>query len=254
MQGRLQGKSLIVAGAGGIGNAIAQRFADEGASVVLGDIKPETAEAKAAEIVASGGTAIATRLDGADDDSSKALVELAVSRFGGLDGIHINFADFRDGGDTRDILDLDLDDYDAAMRVNTRGHLLCTRNALPALLARGGGSIVYTSSNAAYVGEPVRVAYAMSKAALMPLMRHVASRFGAEGIRANAIAPGIILHAGLDAALPEEAKNVFREATALKKLGRPEDIAALSAFLMSDDSGFVTAQVHTVDGGDFPRP
>lgn len=251
---RLQGKVVIVAGAGGIGSGIAERLASEGAKVVLGDIDPVAAKATVHKIEAAGGTAVATTLDGADDASCQAIVALARSRFGGLDGIHVNFADLRDGGSTVDLMDLDLDVFDATMRVNVRGFLLCTRHAIPALLARGGGSIVYTASNAAYVGEPMRVAYAMSKGAILPLMRHVANRFGAQGIRANAIAPGVIMHPRLEEMMPEAAKAMFVDQTAVGRLGQPSDIAAVSALLLSDDGGFITGQVIAVDGGGFMRP
>ncbi len=251
---RLTGKVIIVAGGGGIGGGIARRLASEGASVVLGDIDLKGAQETVDEITAAGGTAVAAALDARDDASCKALVDLAVSRFGGLDGIHINFADLRDGGKVADVLDLDMDEFDGAMQVNVRGYVLCTRAALPALLVRGGGSIVYTASNAAYMGEPMRVGYAMSKGAILPLMRHVANRFGAEGIRSNAIAPGVILHPRLEAMMPEEAKVAFRQDTALKRLGEPGDIGAVSALLMADEGGFITGQVIAVDGGGFMRP
>lgn len=251
---KLGNKVIVVAGAGGIGGGVATALAEEGASVVVGDLSLAAAEESVAAITSAGGTAVATQLDGSDDASCKALIDLAVSRFGGLDGIHVNFADLRDGTTLHDVLDLDLDVFDATMRVNVRGFLLCTRHALPALRARGGGAIVYTASNAAYMGEAVRVAYAMSKGAILPLMRHVATRFGPEGIRANAIAPGVIMHPGLDAVLPEAAKAEFAEGTLIKKLGRPKDIAAVSALLMSDDGAFITGQVIAVDGGGFMRP
>lgn len=252
---RLAGKVIIVAGAGGIGNALALRYAREGASVVVGDINQGVAESVVEEIVGAGGTAVWTPLDGADNGSSRAIVDLAVSRFGGLDGIHINFAHMADGSKMADILQLDMQDFDDAMRVNVRGYVLCTRHAIPAMLSRGGGSIVYTTSNAAYIAEPVRIAYGMSKAAILPMMRSVASRFGPEGIRANAIAPGVILHPRLDEMMPEEAKDGFMAATALKtRLGRPEEIAAVAALLMSDEGGFITGQVIPVEGGHFMRP
>lgn len=254
MPKRLNGKTIIVAGAGGIGGGIAHRLAHEGANVVVGDISYGAAELVAGEISEAGGSAIPTQLDGADDGSCNALVELALTKFGGLDGIHINYADLQDGGNVVDILDLDLDHFDAAMRVNVRGFLLLTRRAIPALLTRGGGSIVYTASNAAYVGEPVRVAYAMSKGAILPLMRHVASRFGPRGLRANAIAPGVIMHPRLASAMPEAAKAAFCEQTRLGRLGEPKDIAAVSAMLMSSDGEFITGQVIAVDGGGFMRP
>ncbi|MCJ2180870.1 SDR family NAD(P)-dependent oxidoreductase [Novosphingobium album (ex Hu et al. 2023)] len=251
---RLKNKVIVVAGAGGIGAGLAVRFAQEGASVVLGDINADAAQSVVERIRANGGTAVATSLDGAEDSSCKELIGLAVSQFGGLDGIHVNFAELGDGSRAVDILDLDMADFDEAMRVNTRGYVLCTRHAIPALLERGGGAIVYTSSNAAYVGEPVRVAYAMSKGAILPLMRHVASRFGSEGIRANAIAPGVIMHPRLESAMPEAAMAAFLQQTVLKRLGTPEHIAALAALLMADEGNFITGQVLSVDGGDFQRP
>jgi len=100
----------------------------------------------------------------------------------------------------------------------------------------------------------VRVGYAMSKAAILPLMRHVASRFGPQGIRANAIAPGVILHPRISAAMPEAVKADFARDTALGRLGTPDDIAAVGALLLSDEGGFITGQVYAVDGGGFMRP
>jgi len=251
---RLKGKVIVVAGAGGIGNELARRYASEGASVILGDLDGAAAKAVAEEIAGAGGTALGTQLDGADDASIKAAVDLAIAQFGGLDGFHANFASFRDGENSGDILELPLDVYDDAMRINARGFLLCTRHAVPAMLARGGGSIVYTSSNAAYLGESVRVAYAMSKVAIHALMRHVANRFGPNGIRANVIAPGVIAHGRFDEVMPADVVELFKEQTALRHLGAPGDIAAMGALLMSDDGRFVTGQSISVDGGTTMRP
>jgi NAD(P)-dependent dehydrogenase (short-subunit alcohol dehydrogenase family) len=186
MEARLKGKVIVVAGGGGIGGGLARRYAAEGASVVLGDIDPATVEAQVAEIVAAGGIAIGIALDGADEASVNAAVALAVGRFGGLDGFHANFASFKDGESGEDILGLPMAAFDEVMRVNARGFVLCTRAAIPEMLKRGGGSLVYTTSGAAFMGETVRLAYAMSKLAVHALVRNVANRFGLEGIRANA--------------------------------------------------------------------
>lgn len=254
MDGRLKDKIIIVAGAGGIGDELARRYAGEGASVVLGDVDGERAKATAAYIAELGNTAIGIALDGSDDESVRRAVELAVGKFGGLDGLHANFAEFNQGDDG-DILDLPLDAYDRVMHVNARGFVLCTRHAIPAMLARGGGSIVYTTSGAAYIGETVRLAYAMSKSAVHALVRHVAHRFGPNGIRANAIAPGVIAHPRMEAVLPPEVRHAFQEATALKtRLGKSSDIAAMGALLMSDEGGYITGQVIGVDGGNVMRP
>lgn len=248
---------ILVAGAGGIGAGIARGLANDGATVVLGDIRYDAAAEVVEEIVARGGTAVATALDGADETSARAITELAVSRFGGLDGVHINFAyldNARPSGMSTDLLGQDLEQYDEAMRVNARGYLVCTRQVIPALLARGGGSIVYTATNSIYNGAADLLGYAMSKAPILPLMRHVATRYGPEGIRANAISPGLIVHSGLEAALSEAELADYASAAPIKRLGRPNNIAAVSAMLMSDDGDFITGQVIAVDGGAFMRP
>lgn len=257
MASKLEGKVIVVAGAGGIGAGIAGCLADEGASVVVGDISHDAAAKVAEDIVARGGTAVATALDGADDASAKEIIALAVSRFGGLDGIHINFAyleNARPSGMTTDVLGQDLDDFDEAMRVNARGYLLCTRQAIPALLERGGGAIVYTATNSIYNGAADLLGYAMSKAPILPLMRHVATRYGPEGIRSNAISPGLIVHPRLEAVLSEAELTGYANAAPIQRLGRPKNIGAVSALLMSDDGDFITGQVIAVDGGGFMRP
>jgi len=257
MAARLAGKVIVVAGAGGIGSGIANYLADEGAAVVIGDINMDAARRVAEEIVSRGGTAVATQLDGADETSAAQLVASVVSRFGRLDGIHLNFASLdiaRPNGDPTDVLGQNLDDYDAAMRVNARGYLVCTRAAIPALVERGGGSIVYTATNSIYNGAADLMGYAMTKAPILPLMRHVAMRHGAQGIRANAISPGLIVHPELEALLTPEQLGAYAEAAPVKRLGRPRHIAAVSALLMSDDGNFISGQVIAVDGGAFMRP
>jgi NAD(P)-dependent dehydrogenase (short-subunit alcohol dehydrogenase family) len=218
------------------------------------DINAAIARAAAEEIIASGGRAAAIELDGADDESIRAAIDLAVSSFGGLDGFHANFANFRDGESGADVLGLTMDIFDDVMRVNARGFVLCTRHAVRAMLARGGGSIVYTSSGAAHMGEPVRVAYAMSKAAENALMRHVARRFGPEGIRANVVAPGVVAHNRFWEVMPTDVVDEMKARIPVGRLGEPSDIAAMSALLMSDEGSFITGQVISVDGGGSMRP
>jgi NAD(P)-dependent dehydrogenase (short-subunit alcohol dehydrogenase family) len=246
----LKDKAVIVAGgATGIGAATALRLAQEGASVVIGDIDLHSAQALAQEIEDAGGAAIAVAFDIADDASVKNLVDTAVERYGGIDGMHANAADMsllpKDG----DALGLSLDLWDRTMAVNLRGHLLCTRNAVPALLARGGGAIVYTSSGAAYVGEPARVAYAVAKSGINALMRHVASRWGKEGIRANAVAPGVVMTENALRTMLAERRSMLLSQTRSARLGRTGDIATMIAMLMSDDGEWINGQVVSVDGG-----
>src|SRR5579862_8113729 len=116
MRERLKGKVIVIAGAGGIGNELARRYAREGASIILGDIDVATAEKVAREIAAADGNAIGVELDGADDQSIKSAIDLALDTFGGLDGFHANFASFRDGQSGEDVLGLPLEIYDDVMR------------------------------------------------------------------------------------------------------------------------------------------
>jgi NAD(P)-dependent dehydrogenase (short-subunit alcohol dehydrogenase family) len=250
-------KVAVVAGGGsGIGAASAVRLAEEGVQVVVGDLIAENAEAVAAEIRTNGGRAVSAHFDISVDESVAALCATAVDEFGGLDLMHANAADMTEAAilsDT-DAVDVDLAVFDRTIAVNLRGHLLCTRHAIPLMLERGGGAIVYTSSAVSISGEPQRPSYGMSKSAINGLMRHVSSRWGREGIRANCVAPGMVL----SQTLLEHSDEAFREFALslgrLNRLGEPEDIAAAVAFLLSDDAAWITAQVISVDGGTAVRP
>lgn len=252
---RLDRKVILVAGAGAIGSELARRYAAEGARVVLGDVNVASAQSAVDEIAGAGGRAIAVRLDGADESSIDAAVAQCRESFGGLDGLHANFAMFEDIETDVGVIELDLATFDQVMQVNVRGFLLCTRYALPAIIARGGGAILYTGSIAAYVGSPRRVAYAMSKAAILALMRHVATRHGPDGIRANAIVPGFIMRPGQeDVFRPEIIQHAKDIALVKSRIGHPGDVAALSALLMSDEGSFITGQSIAIDGGVTIRP
>jgi len=247
---RLENKVIVLAGSGAIGGACARRYASEGASVVIGDKNPEAALAVAEEIRAGGGSAVGIELDGTSEESIAALIALAVSEYGGIDGFHANFASFADGTISVDILDLPMDVYDEEMTVDARGFLLCSKYAIPELQKRGGGAMLYTSSGAAYEAAPIRVAYSMAKAAIHALMRHVAKRFGPENIRANVIAPGVVMHPRLEKKFSEETKRAFMRGNMMKdRLGEPNDIAAMAALLLSDEAKYITGQVIAVDAG-----
>jgi len=252
---RLAGKVVLVAGAGAIGSELARRYAAEGASVVLGDVKVNSAQEAVEEIVGAGGQAVAIKLDGTDESSIVAAVAKCREVYGGLDGLHVNFAMFEDNETDIGVMDLDLATFDQLMQVNVRGFLLCTRHALPELIARGGGAILYTGSIAAYIGGPRRVAYAMSKSAILALMRHVATRHGPDGIRANALVPGFILRPGQeDVFRPEIVQGAKNIALIKSRIGHPGDVAALSALLMSDEGSYITGQSIAIDGGITMRP
>ena len=255
MKNILAGKVVLVAGAGGIGNGLATRYAAEGAKVVLGDIDLAIAEEAVHAIGESGGEAVAIHLDGADEQSIAGAVATCLDRFGGLDGLHANFAYMADGNPEWGVLNLPMEIYDETQRVNARGFFLCTKAVLPPMIAHGGGSIVYTSSAAANAGGPAQVSYAMSKAAGQALMRHVATRFGAQGIRANTLAPALTMHSRLEMLVPPEMIDAARSAARIKsRVGRPDDLAARGALLLSDDGSYITGQVIAIDGGTTVRP
>ncbi len=247
---RLKGKAILVAGAGAIGNELARRYAEEGASVVVGDLNEDIAKAAVEVIKGEGGTAIATRLDGSDETSLGAAVALCCSSYGGLDGAHLNYVAFEDNLADNGVMELDLASFDRLMHVNVRGFFIATRAVLPELIKRGGGSIIYTSSTAAYDGGRQRVAYAISKTAILALMRHVATRHGPDGVRANAIAPGFIAWPNRpDIYTPEIVEHAKLGQRIKSRIGHPADIAAMGAHLMSDDGSFITGQTFAVDGG-----
>ena len=246
----LKGKVVAIVGAAtGIGKATAIRLQEEGAHLVLGDINVAGIEQVARQVNEAGGKAVAMRCDISDDASVKALVDFAVETYGGIDCMHANAADLSAVLSDTDAVSVPLEIFDRTIAVNLRGHLLCTRHAVPELLKRGGGSIVYTSSAAAFAGEPERVAYAISKSGLNALMRHVASRWGKQGIRANAVAPGMILTEAILGNMPEEMQQTVIAMGRSPRLGKPEDIAAMVALLFSDDGEWINGQVVGVDGG-----
>ncbi len=246
----LEGQSILMAGgAGRIGTATSRRLSEEGARVAVGDLDREAAEATAASIEAAGGEAIAVTLDVRDEDSVRSAIDAAVGAFGGIDGAHINAADMSRGTieSDSDAVALDLDTFDRTLRTNLRGHLLCTKQLVPRLLERGGGALVYTSSAAAFIGEPQRPSYAMAKGGINALVRHVASRWGREGVRANAVAPGLVLTESAQAALEGPMReDALRRST---HLGGPDDVAALVAFLLSADGQWINGQIISIDGG-----
>jgi NAD(P)-dependent dehydrogenase (short-subunit alcohol dehydrogenase family) len=245
---RLVGKVAVVVGGGnGIGAASSRRLAAEGARVAVADIDPAAAKQVSDDI---GASAIAVTCDIADEQSVGQLFAQVKAAFGGVDLLHNVAADLSAntlGRDT-DLLDVDLEVWDRTMHVDVRGYVLTMRQAIPSMLARGGGSIVNTSSGAAFVGERNRPAYGAAKAAINAVSRHVANRWGREGIRCNVVAPGLILTDTAAASMSELlAKREARNPSG--RLGEPGDIAAAVAYLLSSDAAFVNGQVISVDGG-----
>lgn len=248
----LNGKAVLVAGgAGGIGTATCVRLGAEGARVAVADLDGEAAGGVAERINSGGGRAFAMLLDIGDEESVAEAVETTVAEFGRLDALHVNAADLSPETVLADTnaADIDLAVFDRTVRTGLRGHLICTQRALPHLLRGEGGALVYTSSAASFIGEPERPAYAMAKSGINALVRHVASRWGREGIRANAVAPGLVVTEKNSATLDPNFTKYALRGTRSTRLGHPQDIAAMVAFLISDDGEWVNGQVISVDGG-----
>ncbi|WP_328339895.1 SDR family oxidoreductase [Streptomyces violaceus] len=248
----LHGKRIVIAGgATGIGAASATRLAEEGASVVVGDINMDAAQATARRVTDAGGAALAVEFDLADERSIQALIGQAVSELGGIDGLYNVGADL--SGDTMgrdtDLLGMDPAVWRRNHDVNLLGYALTCREVIPYLLAQGGGVIVNTSSGAAWGGDPSRPAYAASKAGVGALTRHVAGRWGKEGIRCNGVAPGVVMTDAFKQSDSEDVKAWALRSIRAPRLGEPEDLAAVVAFLLSDDSAYVSGQVWSVCGG-----
>jgi len=248
----LQNKVIIVAGgATGIGAATSRRLAAAGARVVVGDRNEEGAAATAATIADDGGRADPFAFDIADLDSCGRLVEFAVSTHGGLDGLFNVAADTSPGtlGRDTDLLSVPIDVWHRTLEVDLTGYFHTARQALPALLERGGGSIVNTVSGLVLNGDPIRVAYGAAKGGVIPLTRHIATRWGKDGIRCNAIAPGFVLtDQGTTNVSAEEQERLLGMVRS-PRLGRPDDIAAMASFLLSDDGSWINGQLYPVNGG-----
>ena len=246
----LKGKVLLCAGsATGIGAETALRLAGEGARVVVGDLNLAGAQAVVDQVAARGGEGLAVDFDITEPESVCALVASTVAHFGGLDGMHINATDRRRNREDFDLLGTELDVFDRVHAVSLRGHLLCSRFGLPEMIKRGGGAVVYTSSDAAKIAADLRMSYAIAQAGLNALMRHVAFRYGRDGIRANAVCPGLIITDALIGNTTEEERAQMAAKIPNRRVGAPEDVSGVVAFLMSDDARHVNGQTVSVNGG-----
>lgn len=265
----LEGKVVVVAAGGtgasdgtsnsaSIGGAVSRRLAAEGANVVVGDLSLPAAEHTVELIHQAGGAAVPVQFDAGDHASITALTDRAVAAYGGIDGLHYNAMDMSAGtlglDGQHDLLTLPLDVWQRTIDVGLTGFLLAARHSIPVMLERGGGSIVCTISGAAYLGEPQRLAYATTKTGMTAVVRHIASRWGHRGIRANAVAPGMVPGEGPLAGMSEEAKARILAMARSERLGTADDVAAMVAFLLSDDGSWITGQAIAVDGGVTMRP
>ncbi len=262
---RLTDRVAVVTGGGrGIGAATALRLASEGAAVVVNDIDAGPAEEAVAAVVADGGRAVACVANTVDFAEAEKLIDVAVTEFGGLD-ILINNA-----GTTRDKMFHGMDDemFDFVLDANLKTAIHCARAAMPAMrdvakaeIAETGRvdhnrKIVFTSSVAALMGNPGQVNYVAAKGGLIAVTKTLARELGPFGINVNAVAPGFVetrltqaKKAGEDYGIPDQMREMAKAIISLGRLGLPEDIAAVHAFLASPDSDFVSGVTIPVTGG-----
>ncbi|MEO6309653.1 MAG: glucose 1-dehydrogenase [Leifsonia sp.] len=242
----LKGKvALVTAGAAGIGAAIALRLAAEGASVVVSDLNDAAGQAVVDQIVAAGGTAAFKHANVANEDEVTALISFAVSTFGGL---HLAANNAGIGAMPHRIDEVTDAEWDRTIAVTLRGTYLCMKAEAAHFLANGGGNIVNTASIAGLKATPNLSPYSAAKHGVVALTRGGALEYATDNIRINAVAPGAIETAAL-ASLPETDRAMYTAQVPMKRLGKPEEIASAVAWLLSDQSSFVTGVVLPVDGG-----
>lgn len=242
---RFQDHVVIVTGAArGLGLRYAQRFAGEGAKVVLADLRDDVGEA-AAGITADGATAIAVQVDVNDVDATQAMADATREAFGRID-VLVNNAGIWGDYEVRPLLEVDPDYWDFVMGVNVRGPLLCSRAVAPTMVSQGRGRIINISSIGAYMVSGV---YGVSKLALNQLTFALAKELGTAGVTVNAVAPGPIDNEASRKQVPDAAMDRLRDGTMVKRLGDADDIYGMIAYLASDDAAWVTGQTYMVNGG-----
>jgi len=253
---RLNGKvAIITGGAGGIGRAAGRLFCAEGANVLLVDLS-ESALKDAVKEIGSNRVSYCIGDVTRPDDNDK-FVSVATERYGGVDTFLANAGI---EGIVKPIPEYDIDVFDKVIAVNVRGVWLGLKSAIPALKARGGGSIIITSSVAGVGGAPGVSAYVTSKHAVIGMMRSAALECAPFNIRVNTVNPSPVetrmmrsLEAGFAPGDAAAAKEALRSQIPLQRYGMPDDIAKLMLFLASDDSAFITGSVYMADGGSTAR-
>jgi NAD(P)-dependent dehydrogenase (short-subunit alcohol dehydrogenase family) len=244
----LDGKvAIVTGGAGGCGAEYGRGLTAAGAAVVLADLDGDRAEATAAALSAEGRDAIGVQVDITDPDAAAAMVQAATDAFGGVD-ILVNNAALMKEIPQESLLTLDLEWWDRVLRVNLTGALVCTRAAVPAMLARGGGRIINQVSGGAF--RPGGI-YGVSKLALVSLTANLATELGPRGINVNAIAPGFVADEAGYESLGKDSpmRAAILAAVPGKKEGPPDDLVGTLLLLASSAGDWINGQTISVDGG-----
>ena len=252
MAPRLEGRTAVVTGgASGLGRAIALRFADEGARVVVGDVRRDAKEGGESTEALLGERGVFLEADASRADDVDRLVSTAVERYGRLDVMVCNAGIA--GRHSKSLLETTEEDWDAIMAVNLRGVFLCCKRAVGEMveqepIGEARGRVIIISSQHGMIGPPGHVAYAVSKGGLVNLTHQLAVDYAQRGILVNAVAPGKILTGSPEQQDPETLAYSHAR-TPFPRLGRPDDVAGAVLFLASDDSGYVSGVNLLVDGG-----
>jgi NAD(P)-dependent dehydrogenase (short-subunit alcohol dehydrogenase family) len=246
---RLQGKVAIVTGAGaGIGRGIAERFAKEGASVVIAEKHSSTGESTAEAIREAGGEAFFLQTDVSSEDQIKSMVEKALERYGKIDVLCNNAAVLFFLEETR-AHELTNDTWDRTMAVNLRGYWLTSKYVIPAMLLQGSGSIIHVASPTGLFGFTRIAAYSTSKGGVLGLMHSMAADYAPNHIRVNAIVPGTIDTPMNAVELSDPVARARYSEIPARRLGTARDLAGIAVFLASEDSDYCVGGIFTVDGG-----
>ncbi|GGH24456.1 short chain dehydrogenase [Alsobacter metallidurans] len=250
-QARFAGKTILITGAtGGIGKAAARRLAAEGAQLALTDIGPKSLEALSGEL---GGPVVCSAGDVTQESAMDDAIQAALDAFGRIDGAFLNAGT---EGKIAMLGAAEVADFDRVMAINVRGPFIGLSRLMPLMKRQGGGSIVLTSSTAGLRGSPAMAPYVASKHAVLGLMRCAALEGAPQGVRVNTLHPGPIdtqmIHNIEHGFAPENPQAAARASLArlpLKRYGTPDEVAALLAYVLSDEAAFCTGSAFSIDGG-----